>query len=65
VDPTYTDELYEILDELNSRIENIVNEYTNLDVLDVIIPKIRKKSEEFIEDIEQEIEKLSIIEIEA
>ena len=59
----YTDDLYEVLDELNSRIEEIVNEHPNPDDLERIIPILQEKAQDFIEDFQQEIEKLELIEI--
>ena len=59
----YTDDLYEVLDELNSRIEEIVNEHPNPDDLERIIPILHEKAQDFIEDLQQEVEKLELIEI--
>ena len=58
----YTDDLYEVLDELNARIEDIVNEHPNSDDLELIIPILNQKVEEFIDEFQQEIEKLELIE---
>ncbi|MFC1485841.1 hypothetical protein ACFL55_02315 [Candidatus Latescibacterota bacterium] len=59
----YADDIYEVLDELNSRIEEIVNEHPNPEELERIIPILQEKVLDFIEDFHQEIEKLELIEI--
>ena len=59
------DELYEVLDDLNSRIEEIVNEYSNSDSFELVISKLSQKSQEFIYDFQTEIETLEPIEMEA
>jgi len=58
----YTDDLYEMLDELNARIEEIVDEHSNSDDLELIMPVLQQKIHLFIDDFEQEIEKLELIE---
>ena len=60
----FTDDLYEILDEMNARIEEIVNGYNDPEVLEIIITQLNQKSLEFIEDFQQEVEKFELIEIE-
>lgn len=59
----YTDDLYEVLDELNARIEDMVNEHSNVEALELIIPLLHQKVQEFIDEFQQEIEKLELIEI--
>ncbi len=61
----YSDELYSILDELNAGIEDIFNGLTDNNKIEVMISKLREKTEEFVTDLEHEIEKLEIIEVEA
>jgi len=63
MEKNYTDELYEVLDEMNARIEEIVNEHDNPEVLELIISKLNQKTQEFIYDFQTEIEKLELIEM--
>ena len=64
METNYIDEIYEILDEMNSRIVEIVNEHINSDDLELIMPKIRQKAQEFIYDLQDEIEKLDHLKME-
>lgn len=59
-----SDDLYEILDDMNARIEDIVNEHNNSDDLDVVISKLHQRVQEFIYDFEQEIEQIELMEME-
>ena len=61
----YSDELYSILDELNAGIEGIFNELTDKDNIEIMISKLREKAIDFVNELEHEIEKLEIIELEA
>lgn len=61
----YSDELYSILDELNAGIEGIFNDLTDKYKIEIMISKFREKTEDFVTDLEHEIEKLEIIEVEA
>ena len=63
MEKNYTDELYEVLDEMNARIEEIVNEHDNPEALELIISKLNQKAQEFIYDFQTEIEKLELIEM--
>ena len=63
MEKNYTDELYEVLDEMNVRIEEIVNEHDNPEALELIISKLNQKAQEFIYDFQTEIEKLELIEM--
>ena len=65
MDNNYTDELYEILDELNARVEDIFNEYEGSEARDLILTKLRKKTQEFMEDFEREIATMEFMEIDA
>lgn len=65
MDNSYTDEFYEILDELNARVEDIFNEHEGSEDRELILTKLRKKTLEFIADFEQEIETMEFMEIEA
>ena len=58
----YADELYEIMDELNSRVEEIVEECDGAEICELIIPKIREKALEFVDELEHEIETIGFIE---
>ena len=57
----YTDELYEILDELYSRIEDVVNQHDDPESLDAIVAHIQEKSQEFVDDLQREVEKMELI----
>ena len=61
----YSDELYSILDELNAGIEDIFNELTDKGKIEIMISKLREKTDDLVNDLEHEIEKLEIIEVEA
>ena len=60
----YSDELYEILEEINAQIEDVINECNKSEALDLVIPILHQKAQEFIEDFHMEIEKLDLIEVE-
>jgi len=60
----YDEELYEILDEMNANLEEIVNEHTDPEQLEVIIAHLNQKAREFVYDFEQDIEKFELIEME-
>ncbi len=62
MDGYFADELYSILDELNVSIEDIFNETTQEDKLEIMISKLREKSAEFISELEHETEKIDMIE---
>ena len=61
----YYEELYDILDEMNSRLEDIVNEHQDRDTLELIIMTLNQKAREFVNDFEEEIEKMELIEMES
>lgn len=61
----YYEELYDILDEINSRLEDIVNEHQDRDTLELIIMTLNQKAREFVNDFEEEIEKMELIEMES
>ena len=63
MDTTYTDELYQILDELNSRVKEIVDDCDSVESYELIIPKIREKALQFVDELEEEIEKNSFLEV--
>lgn len=57
------DEVYEVLDELNARIEEIVDEYQDPEVRQLVITRLQEKSREFLYTFEEELVKLDIIEM--
>ena len=59
----YTDELYEIMDEFNARVEEMVNYVSDPKAQEILISRINDKMQEFVTEIEQEIEKLELIEL--
>lgn len=59
----YTDDLYEVLDELNAGIEDLVNAQNNPDALNFVIPLLHQKVQDFLDELQQEIEKLELIEV--
>ena len=63
MEKNYIDELYEVLDEMNARIEEIVNEHNNQEELEFIISKLNQKAQEFVCEFQDEIEKLEFIEM--
>ena len=62
---SHTDELYEILDELNARVEDVMNECDSSESCDLFISKLREKVYEFMDDLHEEVEKISAIEAES
>ncbi|MCE5251717.1 hypothetical protein LLG96_16030 [bacterium] len=58
------DDLYEILDDMNARIEEIVNEHNDPEIIDMIISRLQQKAQEFIYDFQVEIEKLETMNVE-
>lgn len=58
------EEVYEILDELNARIEDIVNEYDDPDVAEIIISKLQQKAHDFVFEFQQDLEKLELTGVE-
>jgi len=57
------DEVYEVLDELNARIEEIVDEYQDPEVRQLVITKLQEKTHEFLYTFEDEIAKIEMIEM--
>ena len=51
------EEIYEILDDVNVQIEEIIDEYYNPDTFELMLLKFQQKAQEFIFDFRQEIEK--------
>ena len=59
----YLDDMYSILDELNAQIEDIVNDHDNPETVDLIVSMFNQKAREFVEELQEEIEKMELIEI--
>lgn len=59
------DDFYEILDDLNARLEDIVNEYNDSDTLDIVISRLHQRVQEFIYDFQQEIEQTELMKMES
>ena len=59
------DVFYEILDDLNARLEDIVNEYNDSDALDIVISRLHQKVQEFVFDFQQEIEQVELMKMES
>ena len=59
------DDLSEVLDDLNARIEDIVNEYQGSSEFDIVVTKLNQKAHEFIFDLQQELEHIELMEVEA
>jgi len=57
------DEFYAVMDEINARIEEIVNEHDDPEIRDVVVSKLHEKASEFLYSFEEEIEKLEMIEM--
>lgn len=64
MDKKHHEDLYEILDEMNARIEDIVDANSDDETLDIVISHLSNRVEEFLYDFEQEIEKIELIETE-
>jgi len=63
MDNSYMDEMYAILDELNAQIEDMVSEYDNPETVDLIVSLFNQKAHEFVDELQQEIERMALIEI--
>lgn len=59
----YLDDMYAILDELNAQIEDMVNEHDNPETVDLIVSMFSQKAREFVDELQEEIEKMELIEI--
>ena len=64
MEPKQHEEIYEILDEMNARIEDIIDEFNDPDTLEVIASKLQQKAYDFVYELQQEIEKLELLELE-
>ena len=53
---TDTDEWYEILEELNTRLEEIFNDCTDYQLYESLLPRLHQKVEELLTDLEHEKE---------
>ena len=56
-----TDDWYEIIDELNTRLEEIFIGVNDYQLNELLLPKLRQKVEEFIVDLEHEKETIELI----
>ena len=59
------DDFYEILDDLNARLEDVVNEYSDSDALDIVISRLHQRVQEFVYDFQQEIEQVELMKMES
>jgi len=57
------EEVYDVLDELNSRIEEIIDEYQDVEARQIVISKLNEKAQDFLYEFQEEVEKLDIIEM--
>ncbi len=64
MDKKHHEDLYELLDEMNARIEDIVEGSGDSETLDIVMSHLGNKVQEFLYDFEQEIEKIELIETE-
>mgnify|MGYP003980338405 CR=1 FL=1 len=58
-----TDDWYEIIDELNTRLEETFNECYNSRTYELMLPKLHQKVKEFIVDLEHEKETIELIDM--
>ena len=63
MDTTYVDDMYEILDELNAQVEDIVNENNNPEMVDLVITMFSQKAKEFVDELQQEVESMALVEV--
>jgi hypothetical protein len=63
VEISNTDDWYEIIDELNTRLEEIFNGCVNSQTCELMIPKFSQKAEEFLIELEHEKETIELINI--
>lgn len=59
---SYTDEIYEVMDELTVQIEDIISECTNPEAIELIVPILRQQAAYFLENLQEEIAKIELIE---
>ena len=57
------EEVYEVLDEINARVEEIVDEYQDDESRQLVISKLNEKAHDFLFEFQEELEKLDIIEM--
>lgn len=58
----YTEDVNEIMEEVNVQVEDILDEYGNSGEMDLIIPILRQQAHFFIENLQEELAKLELIE---
>ncbi len=56
------DDLYAILDDMNARIEELVNEHGSPEELEIVIPLLNQRVRDFIYNLQEDLEKLDLIE---
>jgi len=64
MDQGYTDELYTILDDMNSQIEDMVNNYDDTGKTELVLRVLAQKTKEFVDSFQVELEKIEIMETE-
>lgn len=57
------DEIYEVLDEFNASLEEIVNEYDDPEIRQHVVATIQAKTNEFLLNLQEDLEKLDLIEM--
>lgn len=58
----YTDELYTILDDMNSQIEDMINNYDDPGKVELVISALARNSHDFVDNLQAELEKIDLIE---
>jgi len=58
------DDLYAVLDEMNARLEEMVEGFHDPSAFEMVISKLQDKSQEFVYEFQQELEKLELLEME-
>lgn len=64
MDQAYTDELFTILDDMNSQIEEMINNYEDHHKIELVISTLAQKTREFVYNFQAELEKIELIEAE-
>jgi len=58
------DDLYAVLDDMNARLEEMVEGFHDPSALEMVISKLQEKSQEFVYEFQQELEKFELLEME-
>ena len=64
MDQGYTDELYTMLDDMNSQIEDMVNNFDNAGKAELVLTVLAQKTKEFVDSFQVELEKIEMMETE-